>query len=116
MSTRNLVVIFFLLSGSIAQASQEAHVRGVLVWTAEKQVVTECKSGRVYWVRVLVSNPHFLLTEKVDELTSKGHGNIIAEFRGEMKMGIPSVGPKYPVDGTLNVYQIISVAQGSCDR
>jgi hypothetical protein len=116
MSTRLLVAVIFFLAAPIAQAGQYVHVQGALIWTDEKQTITDCKSRRVYWVRVLASNPNFLLTKKVDELTSKGAENIVAELRGEVKTGIPSAGPRYPVDGTLNVHQIISVARGSCER
>lgn len=116
MSPRILVAVFISLAASITQAGQDAHVRGTLVWTNEKQTVTECKSGRIYWVRVLASNPYHLLTKKVEKLTSKGAESIASEFRGEVTMGKPSSGPRYPVDGTLNVHQIISIARGSCDR
>lgn len=116
MSNRLLVAAIFFLASSIAQAGQSVQIQGALIWTDEKQTITDCKSGRVYWVRILASNPNFLLTKKVEELTSKGAENIVAEFRGEVKTGILSAGPRYPIDGTLNVHQIISVARGSCER
>ena len=115
-SLRIFAAIIFSVTTSIVQAGQEAQIRGVLVWTKEKQTMTDCKSGRVYWVRVLASNPYFLLTKKVEELTLKSTENIVSEFRGEINLGIPSSGPRYPVDGTLNVHQIISVTHGSCDK
>ncbi len=116
MSTRLLVAAIFFLASSIAQAGPRDQIQGALIWADEKQTITDCKSGRVYWVRVLASNPNFLLTQKVEELASRGAENIVAEFRGEVKTGMPSAGPRDPVDGTLNVHQIISVARGSCER
>lgn len=116
MNLRIFVLIFFSLAAYAAQANQDTHVRGALIWTNEKQTVTECKTGRVYWVRVLASNPHFLLSKKVEGLTSKGAKKILAEFRGEISSRVSSVGPRYPVDGTLNVLQVISVEKGSCEK
>jgi len=116
MSQRIIVTIFFALTVHAAQASQDTFVRGELVWMNEKKTVTECKTGRVYWIRVLASNPHFLFSRKVEELTSKGAKNIIAEFRGELSQGKTSTGARYPVDGTLNVHQIVSVENGNCEK
>lgn len=116
MSLRILVIVFFSLAVYAAQAGEHTFVRGELIWTNEKQTVTECKTGRVYWVRVLAANPHFLFSKKVEELTSKGAKNLVAEFRGDVSPGVPSVGPRYPVDGTLNVRQVISVEKGNCEK
>jgi hypothetical protein len=116
MSFRILVIAFFFFAAYAAQAGQDTYVRGAVIWTNEKQTVTECKTGRVYWIRVLASNPHFLFSKKVDELNSAGAENIIAEFRGEISLGMPSLGPRYPVDGTLNVHKIISVESGRCEK
>ncbi len=116
MSLRTLIIVSLSLAVHAAQAGQDTYVRGELIWTNEKQTVTECKTGRVYWVRVLASNPHFIFSKKVEELTSRGTKNILAEFRGEINSGVPSVGPRYPVDGTLNVHQIMSVEKGSCEK
>jgi hypothetical protein len=65
---------------------------------------------------VLASNPHFLFSKRVDELNSNGAKTIIAEFRGEISLGMPSLGPHYPVDGTLNVHNVISVEKGNCEE
>lgn len=115
MSLRILIILVLSLAACNAQASQETLVRGNLIWTDNKQTVTECGTGRVYWVRVLASNPHVLFTRKVDELASKGVKNIIAEFRGEISTGMPSLGPPYPVDGTLTVHRVISIESGNCE-
>jgi hypothetical protein len=116
MSRRLLAAIVFCFIAPVALSGEDVHVRGALVWTDEKQTITDCTSGRVYWVRVLASNPHFLLTKRVDELASKGAENIVAEFHGEVNTGVPSVGPGYFVDGTLSVHQILSVAPGRCEK
>lgn len=89
-------------------------VRGSLIWTSERQIITDCASGRVHWVRVLASNPHFLLTKRVEEFALDGERDIIAEFRGDAQTGRPSFGPAYPVDGTLNVREIVSIEKGTC--
>lgn len=115
MTIRILVIAFFFIAACAVQADQDTYVRGTVIWSIDKQTVTECKTGRVYWIRVLASNPHFLFSKQVDELYSSGAENIIAEFRGEISTGIPSTGPRYHVDGTLNVHRIISVENGSCD-
>lgn len=115
MRQRIIATIFFALAAHTAQASQDVFVRGEVVWTNEKETVTECKTGRVYWVRILASNPYFLFSKKVEELTAKGK-NIIAEFRGELSQGKTSTGPRYPIDGTLNVYQVVSVENGHCEK
>lgn len=116
MNLRILIITFLFLTALIARAGEDSYVRGTLIWTNEKQTVTECKTGHVYWVRVLASNPHFLFSKKVEELTANGAKNIVAEFRGEISLGLPSAGPRYAVDGTLNVYQVISVEKGSCEK
>lgn len=116
MSLRIIAILFFALSVHAAQASQDTFVRGELIWTNEKQTITECKTGRVYWVRVLASNPHFLFSKKVEELTSKGAKSITAEFRGKLNQGKTSTGPRYPIDGTLNVHQVVSVENGACEK
>jgi hypothetical protein len=113
MAFRNLLILFCLLFGVTAYADEMIKVRGALQWTKERQTITDCVSGRVYWVRVLASNPNFLLSQKVDELRLINE-NIIAELGGEVTVGAPSNGPKYHVDGTLNVSQIISVENGVC--
>ncbi len=115
MSLRILVIVFFSCAAYTAYAGQDSYVRGAVIWTNEKQTVTECKTGRVYWLRILASNPHFLFSKKVEKMGSKD-ANIIAEFRGEISSGVPSLGPLYPVDGTLNVHQVISVQQGNCEK
>ena len=107
-------MVFFFLVEYAAQAGQDSYVRGAVIWTNEKQTVTDCKTGRVYWIRVLATNPHVLFSQKVDELNSNSAQNIIAEFEGEISLGMPSLGPQYPVDGILNVHKIISVEKGSC--
>lgn len=113
---RILLAVVMGLSACTMHAAPETHVRGALVWAADKQTLTECNSGRVYWVRVLAANPHFHLSKKVEKLNSTGTGIIVAEFRGEVTTGKPSFGPSYPVDGTLNVDQVISVEKGSCGQ
>jgi hypothetical protein len=105
--------LLFLVALSV-HAGEVRYIRGSLTWTNERQTVTDCESGRVYWVRVLASNPHFLLTKRVEALVSKGERNIIAEFRGDVQPGRPSFGPLYPVDGTLNVRDIVSIEKGTC--
>jgi hypothetical protein len=116
MSLRFLVLVFISFAGCAAPADQDAYVRGALIWRDDKQAITECKTGRVYWVRVLASNPHFLLSQRIKELTSEGAESIIAELRGEMSAGAPSLGPGYAVDGTLKMNQVISVERGSCEK
>lgn len=105
--------LLFLVSLGV-QAGEDTYIRGSLVWTNERQTVIDCMSGRVYWVRVLASNTHFLLTKRVEDIVSKGARSIIAEFRGNVQPGRPSFGPSYPVDGTLNVREIVSVEKGTC--
>ena len=107
---------FFFLTTLAACAGQDTLVHGELIWTAEQQTITDCESGKVYWVRVLVSNHHFRLSQQFYELAQKGKGEIIVEFQGTVKRGTPSLGPTYPVDGTLIVDQTISIEQGSCER
>ena len=103
-----LMLPLFVLSAY----AEDVSVRGELVWTSDTQTLKVCDTGRLYWVRVLASNPWFHLTKKVE---SVGPATIIAELRGEMVLGQPSSGPLYRVDGTLTVSAIASVASGSCD-
>ena len=115
MSLRIVVIVFFFFVVHAAHAGQDSYVRGTVIWTNERQTVTECKTGRVYWLRILASNPHFLFSKKVEELSSRD-AKVLAEFRGEISPGVPSLGPLYHVDGTLNVHQVISVQQGNCEK
>lgn len=104
------------LEGAKIERIGNPKIRGVLQWSKERQTITECKSGRIYWVRVLASNPHFLLTKKVEEISSKGEAKIIAEFSGEIQNVKPSSGPDYSVDGTLVVNKVFSVKLGDCNN
>jgi hypothetical protein len=113
MTFRNLLILLFLLIGVTAHADEMVKIRGSLQWSNERQTLTDCVTGQVYWVRVLASNPNYLLSKKVEELELVSK-NIIAEFKGEVTTGSISNGPKYHVDGTLNVSQIISMENGVC--
>lgn len=115
-SLRIIAAAFLFLAALGAQACEVTRIRGSLIWTHEQQTITECGTGRVYWVRVLASNPHFALTKRVEELVSKGERALIAEFRVDVQTGRPSLGPSYPVDGTLNVRDIVSVEKGVCEQ
>jgi len=92
--------------------AEDVSVRGELVWTSDSQTLAVCDTGKMYWVRVLASNPWFDLTKRVKTLGSR---SIVAEFRGEVTLGRPSSSPPYKADGTLTVSAIGSVEQGSCD-
>ena len=61
----------------------------------------------------LASNPHFKLTQQVEELAQRGKGDILAEFHGTLRQGIPSLGPPYPVDGPLIVERTITIESGA---
>jgi len=111
-----LIVFIFSINPLLTQDEKNEFIRGELIWSREKQIITDCKSGSVYWIRVLASNPNFLLYKKVKELTLNGEVSIIAEFRGSLKLGTASISPPYPTDGTFNVYNIISVKKGSCKK
>jgi hypothetical protein len=115
MLLRILVIVIFSFVAYSVHADQDKYIRGAVIWTDEKQTVTECITGRVYWIQILASNPHFLFSKKIEKHKSKGY-TIIAEFRGEVTGGIPSLGPQYPVDGTLSVHQVVSVQLGTCEK
>jgi hypothetical protein len=107
--------LLFLVALGV-QAGEDTYIRGSLIWTNERQTVIDCVSGRVCWVRVLASNPHFfLLTKRVEDIVSKGERGILAEFRGNVQSGRPSFGPSYPLDGTLTVRDIVSIVPGGCE-
>ena len=110
---RQSIVALFTMMISSTSLAQE-HVRGLLIWSADTQSLTVCDTEEVYWVRVLAANPFHLLSVKVEELSTKNDGRIIAEFRGDIIPGKPSAGPAYFVDGTLVVSEMISVAHGEC--
>lgn len=86
----------------------------MLTWDDGAQTLYVCDSKTLLWVRILASNPHYHLTKRVAELSGEEGGEIIAVFRGEISMGKPSLGPLYPVRGTLTVSEIISVERGGC--
>ena len=89
---RQSIVGLFLVMISSASFAQE-HLRGLLIWSADTQTLITCDTEEVYWVRVLASNPFHLLSVKVEELSMKNGGEIIAEFRGDIIQGKPSTGP-----------------------
>ena len=97
-------------------ASAEAtRVAGVLQFDTERETLTECGSGTIYWVRVLASNPHFSLAQRVKELSpalAPGQ-SIMADLEGEISSP-PSDGPAYPVDKVLTVTAIHGVDPGLC--
>lgn len=108
------VLIIILVFSPIINASPEINIKGILVWSPDKQTITKCSSNHVYQVRVLASNPFYHLTKKVEKLGLEGAGKIIAEFRGELATDTDSVKLQYPVDGMLYVHEIISVKEGEC--
>lgn len=109
------ILVAGLLLVSVGSA-EEVALRGVLVWDSEHQTLTPCGSETVYWVRVLASNPHFLLSQRVGELTRQqsAGARIIAELEGTVS-AVPSAGPRYPVDQALEVSRIRSVELGTCE-
>ncbi len=111
MKTKFFITFLILLFSSLSYAGDEVEIKGILEWSSEKQTLKDCETGRIYWVRVLASNPYAHLSNRVDEL-KKQNQSIIAKFSGEVKMGQPSSGPQYHVDGILYVHQIISVESG----
>ena len=93
----------------------EVAVRGKLIWTNDRQTIVPCGTDKTLWVRLLASNPNFLLTQRVKELSrSSGGEDIIASFEGELLRTLPSAGPPYAVDGALFVHSIQSVEIGRC--
>ena len=98
-------------------ASAEAtRVAGVLQFNAERQTLTECGTGTIYWVRVLASNPHFSLAQRVEELSSAlaPGQSIMADLEGEVSIS-PSGSPAYPIDKVLTVTAFHSVVPGQCE-
>ena len=113
---RQVVALLISILGACAiPLSEHQGVRGELTWNAERQTIKDCKSGRVYWVRVLASNPHAHLSKIVEELSKKTGQDIVAEMSGELILGQPSFGPGYPVDGELKVHRVVLVGPGICD-
>ena len=98
-----------------ASAEGEARVRGELVWNSERQTLRPCGSEAVYWVRVLASNPHFSLSQRVDAIFEEQPGSpVLAELDGTLSP-VTSMGPKYEVDRALIVSRIRSVSAGTCE-
>lgn len=110
---RQLIIAVWLAIISSVSAAQEP-IRGLLIWTADRQTLTACDTGKVYWIRVLASNPHHNLSVAVNDLSMKKHGNIVAQMHGDIIEGKPSSGPAYNVDATLMVSGIDAVAHGDC--
>jgi len=123
--SRNRIRIFFaafiLLPAFSARSDPEIHVRGTFTWeetrgSPDKVTIQECNSSRVYQVRILASNRHFMAYKRMKELTARGGGDVIAEFRGEMVPDKPSSGQQHPNGGTLYVHHIISMESGNCGQ
>jgi hypothetical protein len=117
MQFRSLVLIaaLVLVSGPVS-ASETARVRGELVWNSERQTLTRCGTEVVYWVRVLASNPHFWLSQRIKELSrdQPAGARIIADLEGDVSP-VPSLGPVYSVDQVLHVRQFHSIELGACE-
>lgn len=112
-SMRQSVVALWLVILSSVSLAQEP-VRGILVWTPDRQTLTACDTGKVYWVRILASNPYHNLSVRVEKLSRKNDADIIAELRGDITAAKPSAASAYNVDAKLIVTGIVSVAHGEC--
>jgi len=98
----------------MAACSQPDSVRitGELVFSAERQTLTACEDGRVYWVRVLAANPHHTMRVRFDEL-SESSDSTLAVLEGEVA-AVPSRRPDYPVEAVLQVRRTHSLQSGDC--
>jgi hypothetical protein len=100
---------------SLASEPHSTRLRGLLTWNADRQTLTPCGNADVYWVRVLASNPHFHLSQRVDKLsTATPSPAILADLEGIVSSP-PSAGPDYPIDHVLEVREIHSVELGKCE-
>jgi len=90
-------------------------VRGELVFTIDRQTLTECGSGRVYLVGTHTSSAFVRLAGRVNEVSrnSSDDATLIADLEGPV--GGPPSSAAYPVHGTLEVFVIHSVEVGTCD-
>lgn len=100
------------LGSSSEPEPERVRVRGELVWSSDRQTLTSCEDDRVYWVRVLASNPHDALARRVEALSAE-HTSILADLEGEIGP-VPSRGPSYPVDLVLQVRQTHAIDPGAC--
>ena len=112
---------FILLPAFSVRSDPKIHVRGTLTWeetrgSPDKVIIQECNSIRVYQVRILASNRHFMAYKRMKGLTARGGGDVIAEFSGEMVLNKPSSGQQHQNGGTLYVHRIISMENGNCGQ
>ena len=119
-SIRILFAVFILQFSIFARGGQASQVRGIFIWeenkaTSDNVTIRECKSGRIYRVRILASGRHFTVYKRMKQLTAKGHENIIAEFSGELELENNSSDSNFVLNGTLYVDHVISMENGNCE-
>jgi len=105
-----------LLALSAAVPASADRLIGELRWDAERHTLTDCVTGKVYWVRALAANPQLELSEAVRE-RSQGlapAGRLLADLEGSVARA-PSKGPPYPIDFVLTVSRVHSVLVGQCE-
>ncbi len=92
-------------------------VRGELTAPDGNWFLTPCDSSDVYWVRVLASNPHFALYQRVEKLNQQNQdAPIVAEFLGALRKptSLDARSAAREIDAVLSVSEIVSVDMGSC--
>jgi len=100
---------------SCAGLDREETLRGRFVEDQSDWYLTPCDRDAVYWVRVLASNSHFAVYERIRELRSREPVEpIIAELKGRLDAGVPSAGPTRAVQGVFTVSQVVSLDFGTC--
>lgn len=105
------MAMLFLFLAACAQGNEHA-VRGVLK-DHGAIILTECGTGKVYWVRaadLLLSS----LMGNIRDLSGESGAGVVGELRGEKIDVRTSAGTAYPVHGTLWMSQIIGVERGEC--
>ncbi|MDH3597426.1 MAG: hypothetical protein OEU09_01245 [Rhodospirillales bacterium] len=107
-----LSMALLFLAACAQQNENDRDVRGVLK-DHGAIILTECGTGKVYWVRA-ADTLLFSLQRRVQDLSGETAAEIVAEIRGETIDVRTSVGTAYPVHGTLWISQIISVEPGEC--
>ncbi len=116
MKPLHWVLPLALMLSGCSKDDQVVHLRGELTTADHLWFLAPCDSSDVYWVRVMASNPHFRLFQRIEEIKKEtGKAIVMAEFEGSLRGPDEGMASGRKTNGVLYVSKIVAVDDGSCE-